>query len=113
VPQRVQGAWDFIKWFTSPAEHLKYATQTGHLPLRKSETKLPAYKAYLAKFPWSAVVSSANLDNVTKARPTSPPIRASRRHWDSIQAVLLGKMDAAAGAVQRRAAGQRHPGVRQ
>jgi multiple sugar transport system substrate-binding protein len=90
--QRVQGAWDFIKWFTSPAEHLKYATQTGHLPLRKSETKLPAYKAYLAKFPWSAVFV-ANLDNVTKARPNIAAYpRISQALGQAIQAVLLGKM---------------------
>ncbi len=90
--QRVQGAWDFIKWFTSPQEHLKYATQTGHLPLRKSETKLPGYKAYLAKFPSSAVYV-ANLDNVTKARPNIAAYpRISQALGQAVQAVLLGKM---------------------
>ena len=90
--QRVQGAWDFIKWFTSPQEHLKYATQTGHLPLRKSETTLPGYKAYLAKFPSSAVFV-ANLGNVTKARPNIAAYpRISQALGQAVQAVLLGKM---------------------
>jgi multiple sugar transport system substrate-binding protein len=90
--QRVQGAWAFIKWFTSAKEHLKYATQTGHLPLRVSETKLPGYKAYLAKFPSSAVFV-ANLSNVTKARPNIPTYpRVSQALGQAVQAVLLGKM---------------------
>ncbi len=90
--QNVQGAWDFIKWFTSAKEHLKYATQTGHLPIRKSETQLPEYKAYLAKFPSSAVFV-ANLDNVTKARPNIPSYpKVSTDLGQAIQAVLLGKL---------------------
>jgi len=90
--QRVNDAWTFIKWFTSPEEHLKYATQTGHLPIRESETKLPAYQAYLAKFP-SSKVFVANLANVTKARPNIPAYpKISSDLGQAIQGVLLGKL---------------------
>ena len=102
--QNVEGAWQFIKWFTSAEEHLKYATQTGHLPIRKSETELPAYQDYLKKFPSSAVFV-ANLDNVTKARPNIPTYpRVSQAVGQAVQAVLLGKMspaDALAAAEQQ------------
>jgi len=90
-PQQVANAWDFIQWFCSPDVHLQYAIATGHLPIRKSETKLPAYKEYLKKYPADAVFV-ANLDNVTKARPnivTYPKISAAL--GQAVQAVLLGR----------------------
>ena len=90
--QNVNDAWTFIKWFTSPEEHLKYATQTGHLPIRQSETKLPGYQAYLAKFP-SSKVFVANLANVTKARPNIPAYpKVSSDLGQAVQGVLLGKL---------------------
>ena len=49
--QQVANAWAFIQWFTSPEVHLDYAIATGHLPIRKSETELPAYQDYLAEVP--------------------------------------------------------------
>ena len=91
--QQVNDAWTFIKWFTSPEEHLHYAIQTGHLPIRAAETKLPEYKSvYLKKFPSSAVFV-ANLDNVTKARPNIPAYpKISSDLGQAVQGVLLGKL---------------------
>ncbi|HMK91550.1 MAG TPA: ABC transporter substrate-binding protein [Thermoleophilia bacterium] len=91
--QRVNDAWSFIKWFTSPKEHLNYAIQTGHLPIRAAETKLPEYKSvYLKKFP-SSVVFVANLNNVTKARPNIPTYpKVSSDLGQAVQGVLLGKL---------------------
>jgi multiple sugar transport system substrate-binding protein len=89
--QRVDSAWKFIQWFESPAVHLQYCIATGHLPVRVSETKLPAYKQYLAKFPADEVFV-ANLQNVTKSRPniaTYPKVSAAL--GQAVQAVLLGK----------------------
>ena len=49
--QRKQAAWTFLKWLTSPEQALIWSTATGDLPIRASETKLPGYAAYVAKYP--------------------------------------------------------------
>jgi len=90
-PQQVANAWAFIQWFCSPDIHLQYAIATGHLPIRKSETKLPAYQEFLAKYPADEVFV-ANLDNVTKVRPnvaTYPKISSAL--GQAVQSVLLGR----------------------
>jgi len=89
---RLNGAWQFIKWFTAPQQHLQFAIATGDLPLSSAETKLPGYQTYLKKYP-AAAVYVANLSNVTKARPNIPAYpRVSQALGQAIQAVLLGKM---------------------
>lgn len=89
--QQVANAWAFIQWFCSPEVHLDYAIATGHLPIRRSETELPAYKDYLAKYP-AAKVFVANLDNVTKARPNIPVYpKISMALGQAVQSVLLGR----------------------
>jgi multiple sugar transport system substrate-binding protein len=90
---RVNGAWKFMTWFLSPAEHLKFCIATGDLPLRTSETKLPEYKSvFLKKYPADAVFV-ANLANVTKARPNIPTYpKISSDLGQAVQAVLLGKL---------------------
>jgi multiple sugar transport system substrate-binding protein len=90
-PQQVSNAWAFIQWFCSPEVHLDYAIATGHLPIRKSETQLPAYQDYLAKYP-SSEVFVANLENVTKARPNIPQYpKISIALGQAVQSVLLGR----------------------
>jgi multiple sugar transport system substrate-binding protein len=89
--QQVANAWDFVNWFCSPEVHLQYCIATGHLPIRKSETTLPAYQDYLKKYPADEVFV-ANLENVTKARPniaTYPKISAAL--GQAVQSVLLGR----------------------
>jgi multiple sugar transport system substrate-binding protein len=89
---QVQGSWAFLQWFTSPDVHLQYAIATGHLPIRESETKLPAYKDYLAKYPYAKVFVD-NLKNVTKARPNIPQYpKISMALGQAVQGVLLGKL---------------------
>ncbi len=89
---RVQGAWDFLQWFTSAKGHLEYALKTGNLPIRESETKLPGYKQYLIKYPYAKVFVD-NLNNVTKARPNIPQYpRISIALGQAVQGVLLGKL---------------------
>jgi multiple sugar transport system substrate-binding protein len=88
---RLNGAWQFIKWFTAPQQHLEFAIATGDLPLSTAETSLPGYKTYLAKYP-AAAVYVANLKNVTKARPNIPAYpKISADLGQAIQGVLLGK----------------------
>lgn len=90
-PQQMANAWAFIQWFTSPEVHLEYAIATGHLPIRKAETELPAYQDYLAKYPASEVFV-ANLENVTKARPNIPTYpKISAALGQAVQSVLLGR----------------------
>ena len=90
--ERVNGAWQFIKWFTAPQQHLQFAIATGDLPLSSAETKLPGYQTYLKKYPAEAVFV-ANLSNVTKARPNVPTYpQVSQALGQAVQAVLLGKM---------------------
>jgi len=88
---RLNGAWQFIKWFTAPQQHLQFAIATGDLPLSSAETALPGYKTYLAKYP-AAAVYVANLKNVTKARPNIAAYpKISSDLGQAIQGVLLGK----------------------
>lgn len=85
-------AWAFLKWLTSPQVHLRYATQTGDLPLRASEEKLPGYKDYLAKYPGNKVFIDNLSKNVTKARPNIKQYpQISQVLGTAVQAVLLGK----------------------
>ena len=91
-PDRVQGAWDFLQWFTSAKTQMEWALKTGNLPIRKSQTKMPEYKQYLAKYPYAATFV-ANLDNVTKARPNIPAYpKISIALGQAVQGVLLGKL---------------------
>jgi multiple sugar transport system substrate-binding protein len=91
-PDKVQGAWDFLQWFTSAKTQMEWALKTGNLPIRKSQTKMPEYKQYLAKYPYAATFV-ANLDNVTKARPNIPAYpKISMALGQAVQGVLLGKL---------------------
>ncbi|HTX71007.1 MAG TPA: ABC transporter substrate-binding protein [Thermoleophilia bacterium] len=88
----VQGSWDFLQWFTSPKVHLQFAIATGDLPIRESETKLPAYKTYIARYPYAKIFVD-NLSNVTKARPNIPQYpKISIALGQAVQGVLLGKL---------------------
>jgi len=54
--RKQQAAWDFIEWFTNPANQAAWAIKTGYLPARRSSLDLPAMKAYLAKDPNALVI---------------------------------------------------------
>jgi len=89
--QQVANAWDFVNWFCSPEVHLAYCIATGHLPIRKSETTLPAYQTYLKKYPADEIFV-ANLENATKARPNIPTYpKISAALGQAVQSVLLGR----------------------
>lgn len=83
----------FVKWLTSPEEHLKFAIATGDLPLRQSETTLPGYQQFLHTYPGNATFVS-NLDNVKKVRPNIPSYsQVSAVIGQMVQSVLLGQQD--------------------
>jgi multiple sugar transport system substrate-binding protein len=85
-------SWAFLKWLDSAEIHLKFATATGDLPLRESETKLPGYQDFLKKFPANKVFVDNLAKNVTKSRPNIPEYpKISQILGTAVQSVLLGK----------------------
>jgi multiple sugar transport system substrate-binding protein len=71
---------------------MEWALKTGNLPIRQSQTTMPEYEQYLAKYPYAATFV-ANLDNVTKARPNIPAYpKISIALGQAVQGVLLGKV---------------------
>jgi multiple sugar transport system substrate-binding protein len=103
--QRSAAAWNFMKWFLSTKQHLKFALATGDLPIRKSELKQAGYKRYVRKYKGIGTFVR-NLGNAKKARPvTAKYPRISQAIGQAVQAVLLGKaqpkaaLDQAAGQV--------------
>jgi multiple sugar transport system substrate-binding protein len=90
---RVNAAVEFLKWFTSPAIDLKWATMTGDLPIRQSATKQAGYQAFVKKYPGIGVWVQ-NLSNATQSRPvTTTYPKISTVVGQAIQSVLLGKAD--------------------
>jgi multiple sugar transport system substrate-binding protein len=91
--QNVENAQKFLADYTSAKTHLKYAIQTGDLPVRQSETELPDYKnVYLKKFPQAAVFVQNLEDNVTKTRPAIPEYPGvSKALGEAVVSVMLGK----------------------
>ncbi len=84
-------AFKFVDWLTSPSVHLKFAIATGDLPVRKSETTLPGYKTFLAKYPAEKVFVD-NLNNVKHVRPNIPNYaQVSSAVGQMVQSVLLGQ----------------------
>ncbi|HTY73750.1 MAG TPA: ABC transporter substrate-binding protein [Actinomycetes bacterium] len=93
---RVQAALDFISWLTSAKVHIDFAIATGDLPLRQSETQLPAYQTFLTKYPAEKVFVS-NLANVKHVRPNiANYAEVSAAVGQMIQSVLLGQSQPAA-----------------
>jgi multiple sugar transport system substrate-binding protein len=81
----------FVTWLTSAEVHIKFAIATGDLPLRKSETELPAYQTFLHKYP-AEKVFAANLNNVKHVRPNLADYpQISSALGQMIQSVLLGQ----------------------
>jgi len=88
---KVDASWEFIKWLTSPEVHLQFAVDTGDLPIRTSETQLPAYQDFLKKYPGNKVFVD-NLNNVKHARPNIASYNeVSTAIGQMVQSVLLGK----------------------
>ena len=104
-PQQVANAWDFLNWFCSPEVHLEYCIATGHLPIRKSETELPAYQTYLEKYPADEVFV-ANLENVTKATAEHPDLPEDLSGARAGRAGGAARPGAAAAGAARRASQQ-------
>jgi len=69
--ERVNAAWDFLKFMVSPDQVFQDSIDTGHLPIRASVEKMSGFSAFDKKYPGEGTFAS-NLSNVTKARPQVP-----------------------------------------
>ena len=93
---RSSTAFKFVTWLTSAKVDLQFAVKTGDLPLRKSETTLPGYQTFLAKYPQQKVFVD-NLNNVKHVRPNIPSYaQVSTAIGQMVQSVLLGQAEPAA-----------------
>ncbi len=88
---RTSTALKFVTWLTSAPVHLQFAIKTGDLPLRQSETKLPAYKTFLSRYPAEKVFVQ-NLNDVKHVRPNlASYAQVSSAVGQMVQSVLLGQ----------------------
>jgi multiple sugar transport system substrate-binding protein len=88
---RSHAAFEFLRWFTSPAVNLEWCLRTGDLPIRAATTKLPGFKQYLAKYPADRVWVQ-NLNNALQARPVLAKYpKISAVIGQAVQSVLLLK----------------------
>ena len=69
--ERVDAAWKFLSFMTSPDQVLQDSLDTSHLPTRASVAAMPAFKEFYTKYPGTEVFVK-NLDNVLQARPQVP-----------------------------------------
>lgn len=90
---RVNAAWDFVKWLTSPDQVLADSLATGHLPTRSSVEQLPAFSKFLQEYP-NLKVFIDNLQNVQQARPVIAAYpQVSAAYGQAVVKVLLGQSD--------------------
>lgn len=79
TPQQQQMAWDFIKYFTSEENSVRWALKTGYVPLRKSGERNPGMQAHWKQWPGSR----AAFDSLAYARP-EPNIAG----WQEVRALV-------------------------
>ncbi len=91
--ERVDAAWAFLKYLSSPDNLLADSLATGHLPTRASVEQMGGFAAFDKRYPGAGTFAE-NLVNVQKARPqiASYP-RISAALGEAIVNVLLGKAE--------------------
>jgi multiple sugar transport system substrate-binding protein len=67
-PERVDAAWEFLSYMTSPDQVLQDSLDTSHMPTRASVAEMPEFEEFYTKYPGTQVFVE-NLNNVLKARP--------------------------------------------
>ncbi len=50
-PEKIAGAWDFIKWFTNTENGARWSIDSTYIPVRKSSLRTPQIQALFAKDP--------------------------------------------------------------
>ena len=89
--ERVDAAWKFLSFMTSPDQVLQDSLDTSHLPTRASVTEMPAFDEFYTKYPGTKVFVQ-NLDNVLQARPQVPQYpRISSAMGQALIAAIQGQ----------------------
>ena len=70
-PERVDAAWQFLSFMTSPEQVLQDSLDTSHMPTRSSVAAMSEFADFYTKYPGTQVFVD-NLANVLKARPQIP-----------------------------------------
>ncbi|MFB3738591.1 MAG: ABC transporter substrate-binding protein [Candidatus Velamenicoccus archaeovorus] len=90
-PERVDAAWKFLSFMTSPDQVLQDSLDTGHLPTRASVASMEQFQEFFTKYPGTEVFVD-NLQNVLKARPQIPQYpRISSALGQALVAAIQGK----------------------
>ena len=99
-PDRVNAAWEFLSFMTSPEQVLQDSLDTSHMPTRASVAAMPEFEEFYAKYPGTQVFVD-NLNNVLKARPQIVQYpRISTALGQALIAALQGDMTAQAALDQ-------------
>ncbi len=107
--ERVDAAWKFLSYMTSPEQVLQDSMATGHLPTRASVATMPAFAAVLQEVPrWGGLRGEPQQRHEGEAAGAAVPAdlgraRPSGRHRDPGAGELPGR------AEQGRATGGRVP----
>jgi multiple sugar transport system substrate-binding protein len=97
---RVDAAWKFLSFMTSPQQVLQDSLDTSHLPTRASVADMSDFQPFFKKYPGTEVFVE-NLNNVLKARPQIPQYpRISSALGQALVAGIQGKMSAQAALDQ-------------
>ena len=90
-PARVDAAWKFLSFMTSPDQVLQDSLDTSHLPTRASVAGMSAFQAFYTTYPGTQVFVD-NLKNVLQARPSIPQYpRVSTALGQAIVTALQGQ----------------------
>jgi multiple sugar transport system substrate-binding protein len=93
-PERVDAAWKFLSFMTSPEQVLKDCLDTSHLPTRASVAQMSQFQEFYTKYPGTQVFVD-NLNNVLKARPQIPQYpRISSALGQALVNIIQGKASA-------------------
>jgi multiple sugar transport system substrate-binding protein len=93
-PERVDAAWEFLKFMATPENVLADSLATSHLPTRASVTEMPEFAQFDQKFPGVGTFAE-NLVNVTKARPQVAQYpQVSTFLGQALVSILLGEKGA-------------------
>jgi multiple sugar transport system substrate-binding protein len=89
---RVTAAEQFVLWFTAPAQVKYFSLQTGDLPTRQSVAQEASVSTQMNAALPGVAAFTANLGNVTQARPQIPQYpKISQILGTMIVSVLLGQ----------------------
>ncbi len=89
-PERVDAAWRFLSFMTSPEQVLQDSLDTSHLPTRASVAGMSDFQPFFTTYPGTEVFVD-NLENVVNARPQIPQYpRISTALGQAIVSALQG-----------------------